>query len=230
MAPTSVPLGGAVGGDDGMAGTAGKENVSLADGNVGKVTGGAVLTPSGKPVGATGTREGGTAAGAPRTNAVEPTNEAGIARKSASVSWPVGGVGADGVPSTGCPFSIPVGTPGNENILLEGENAGSAANGLRIEGLEIPDELAPISGSDAGDGETLSDRGTRGKAAKNSFASLAITDGSGSEPIAANGFSYVRPAGSGTGADPGASTATGSFVLVILVDIDVLQDTDRVLG
>jgi hypothetical protein len=40
IAPTSAPLGGAVGGDDGMAGTEGNENVSLA--------GGAVLSPSGK--------------------------------------------------------------------------------------------------------------------------------------------------------------------------------------
>src|SRR5579885_720765 len=92
-APASAPLGGAVGGDAGAAEIEGDDTSFEKDAawaGPGK--------PLGKCAGATGTGDGGTVPGAPRTNAIAPASEAGIARKSASVSGPVGEAeGADGV-------------------------------------------------------------------------------------------------------------------------------------
>jgi hypothetical protein len=83
IAATSAPLGGAVGGDEGTAGTPGKEYISEAGGNTGAEAHGPPFSPSRKleddpgAAGGNGAATGGAVA-----------NEAAIARKSASVKVP----------------------------------------------------------------------------------------------------------------------------------------------
>src|ERR1700733_6880983 len=84
------PSAGGVGGDEGVAGTPGNETISLAGGNVETPAGEAIFPPA-KSGGAPGTDVGATVLGAPGTNAIAPTSDAGIARKSASVNCPLGG-------------------------------------------------------------------------------------------------------------------------------------------
>src|SRR5580658_8927672 len=85
---------------------------------------------------------------------------------------------------------------------------------------------------------TSSDEGARaivfgdsaapGRAAKNSFASRAITAGSGSAAAKGDTVSrFCAPSGC-AGDDVSESASEGSLVLVVLVDIHVLQDPDGI--
>jgi hypothetical protein len=72
-----------------------------------------------------------------------------------------------------------------------------------------------------------------GSAAKNSLASFAIAAGSGTADIKAETPWYFfvpsSCAASGVEDDVGASVATRSLVLVILIDIDALQHADCII-
>jgi hypothetical protein len=188
----------------------------MAGGSVGTFAGVATFAPSGEPGGEPGAPEDATVA--PGTRAVAPASEAGIARKSASLSWPnggdEGGVGSGADATTGA--------LGGADIAFAEENDGGDAGETVLgtppsrSGRELVAVL-PVGA------------GLPGSAAKNSFASRAIAAGSSCDAVAANGFSYsVTPSCLGT--DMGTPAATRSFVLMILVDIDVLQHADGVLG
>jgi hypothetical protein len=226
----SPPPGGDVGGDEGVAGTPGKENISVAGGNEGTPAGAATRPPSEKP-GGEATGSGGAVPGAPGTSAVTPASEAGIARRSASVSWPTcGDVGGAETPG-----GVTAGTFGKEKAFQFGGKVGTPPNGAplspsRMEADEPAGGCGATSGVSGrptapGDGTPPAAFGSAefpGRAAKNSFASLAITAGSGNEANPVNGC--------GNASASGASVATRSLVLVILVDIDVLQYSDGVLS
>jgi hypothetical protein len=199
---------------------------------------GKAIFPAEKSGSVPGTAGGVSVPGAPRTNAVAPASDAGIARKSASVNWPLGGDDA-AVGKLG--GDAPPGAPGNAyTSFTDGTSGGTvagkawfasgrcgdklgAAGGTRLEpapkSISVGGEIAAVLSGDSG---------LRGSAAKNSLASLAIKAGSGGI-VAANGFSYFcTPSSAGTDVDPAA--ATRSLVFMVLVDIDVLQHTDRVLS
>jgi hypothetical protein len=107
-AARSDPLGGAVGGDEGIAGTPGKENISTAGGNCGAAAQGLAFSPS-----AEGKEGLAIAGGNPGTSATTPANEAAIALKSASSSERIGaGAGISWSPEVVPGF----GTAGKENI------------------------------------------------------------------------------------------------------------------
>jgi hypothetical protein len=111
----SDPLGGAVGGDEGIAGTPGKENISKAGGNCGAAAQGPAFSASRKEKdeAGLGIADGEAGVGTSGTSATAPPNEAAIARKSASFSAPVGTVeGIGGSPGTEPGF----GTAEKENI------------------------------------------------------------------------------------------------------------------
>jgi hypothetical protein len=111
----SDPLGGAVGGDEGIAGTPGKENISKACGNCGAAAQGPAFSPSrkDKDEAGLGIADGEAEVETSGTSATTPANEAAIARKSASFSAPVGTVeGICGSPGTEPGF----GTAEEENI------------------------------------------------------------------------------------------------------------------
>jgi len=152
VAARSVPPGGAVGGDDGIAGTPGNENISLAGGSVETANGEAIFPPARKSGGDPGTGDGATVPGAPGTSAIAPANDAGIARKSASVNCPLGvdegGVGKLGGEAT-------PGTPGNANISFTGGNDVDAvmgealsASGMLGSGLGATGGTASVSAGD----------------------------------------------------------------------------------
>lgn len=85
-APISVPPGGEVGAEVGVAGTAGKENSSFPLGIEGATAIGETLPSVRKSGGELATGGVAVALGAPGTSAVAPAREAAIARKSDSVS------------------------------------------------------------------------------------------------------------------------------------------------
>lgn len=199
---------------------------------------GEAIFPAEKSGGVPGTGGGVIVPGAPGTNAVDPARDAGIARKSASVNWPLGGDDAEVGKLGG---EAPPGAPGKATISFTGGTDGDVAGRAWFASGRCGDKLgaagggtrlglAPKSISVGGEvAEVLSgNAGFRGSAAKNSLASLAIKAGSGGI-VAANGFSYFCTASSaGTDVDPAA--ARRSLVFMVLVDIDVLQHTDRVLS
>src|SRR5271165_2264951 len=145
IAPISVPPGGAVGGEEGIAGTPGNENISLAGGSVETANGEAIFPEARKSGSEPGTGDGITVPGAPGTSAIAPASDAGIARKSASVNCPLGG-DEGGVRKLG--GDAPPGTPGNANISFTGGNNGGA-----VVGEALPASGSPGSGLDAA-GET----------------------------------------------------------------------------
>jgi len=109
----SDPLGGAVGGDEGIAGTLGKENIPPASGNCGAAVKGTAFSPSTEDGGELDIAGTGAGAGDCGTSGVTPAREATIARKSVSVSALVDGdKGSCRSPETEPEF----GTKGEENI------------------------------------------------------------------------------------------------------------------
>ena len=84
----SAPPGGAVGGDEGAAAMPGKENNSFPLGSFGATAIGGITGSVGSPGIAPGAGDVGTVPGAPGTKAVEPANDAAMARRSVSVSGP----------------------------------------------------------------------------------------------------------------------------------------------
>jgi hypothetical protein len=102
-AASSAALGGAVGGDKGMAGTPGKEYISAAGGICGAAAQGPPLPPSSEDTEA-GIASGGAAAEPCGASGVAPASEAAIARKSASFNTPLGtdegNCGTPGTPGT----------------------------------------------------------------------------------------------------------------------------------
>jgi hypothetical protein len=113
IAEISDPLGGAVGGEDGMAGTAGKEYISVLGASCGAVDHGSAFSPSGKAEDEPGIAGGGAPLVICGANEVAPASDAAIARKSASFKAAAGGDnGGRGRLGTAGTF----GTPENENI------------------------------------------------------------------------------------------------------------------
>jgi hypothetical protein len=96
-----------------MAGTAGKEYISVFGASCGAVDHGPIFSPSGKADDEPGIAGGGAPVVICGANEVSPASEAAIARKSASFNAAVGGAdGGRGRPGTVGTF----GTPENENI------------------------------------------------------------------------------------------------------------------
>lgn len=218
-----------------MAGTPGKECSSLAEGNTGVAENGPAFSPSTTRTGQAGTAGGGAAKGNCGTNPVALVSEAAMARKSTSVSGPGDGVeGHAGAPGIDCMF----GTAGKENTS-RGKSGIAACDGTAVGSAG---ELAL-----AGSGVPAASAGTDfpGSAAKNSLASFAISAGSGGDATAADKPSYSgtpacctpgcgAPACSALASIAGArevrSAATGSLVVVVLIDIHMFQRADGVIG
>ena len=112
-AARSDPLGGAVGGDDGMSKTAGKEYISVLGASRGAADHGPAFSPSGKAEDEPGIAGTGAPVVICGASDVAPASEAAIARKSASFNAAVGGDdGGRGTPGTTGTFGV----VGNENI------------------------------------------------------------------------------------------------------------------
>ncbi|MFY9647729.1 MAG: hypothetical protein WAK29_21300 [Terriglobales bacterium] len=159
----SDPLGGALGGEEGTATTPGKEYISAAGGICGALAHGPPFCASTDAAEVPGSS--GEAAAEGGTRAVAPDSDAAIARKSASLRAP-----------TGCeiPETMPaVGAAGEENTSRgkSGVAGGTAGIPPASDEASIP---AACAGTTA-----------PGSAAKNSFASFAITAGSGTADIKA---------------------------------------------
>lgn len=207
----SDPLGGAVGGDEGAAGTAGKEYISAAGGICGEVAHGPPFCASTDDDEVPGSA-GGAAVAEEGTSAVVPESDAAIARKSASLNAPVGGgEGCNETPET----AGGLGTAGAENISLGKPGTDRGAAGI-TPGSEDGDVTAVFAG------DTVP-----GSAAKNSLASFAIAAGSGTADIRPETLPRLG-ALSGLVEDVGESVAMRSLVLVVLIDIDAFQHTDCV--
>jgi hypothetical protein len=109
----SNPPGGPVGGDEGIAGTPGKENISIAGGNCGATVQGPDFSAAREDEEGMGSAGAGESAGNSGTSAVTLPSEAAIDRKSASFSASAGGdEGRLGEPGT----DLGMGAVGNENI------------------------------------------------------------------------------------------------------------------
>ena len=210
----SDPLGGAVGGEAGAAGTPGKEYISAAGGIWGEAAHGPPFCASTDDdetpgsVGEAAVAEGG-------TRAVVPESEAAMARKSASLNALVGGgEGCNETPET----AGGLGAAGNENISRGKSGTDRGAAGI------APDSVEGDEGDDAG---AFAGDAVAGSAAKNSLASFAIAAGSGTADIRAETPCCLCPL-SGLVDNVGESVAIRSLVLVVLIDIDALQHTNCV--
>ncbi|MGP0099250.1 MAG: hypothetical protein ACLPHI_19605 [Terriglobales bacterium] len=163
-AARSEPLGGPVGGDGGTAGTPGKEYISAAGGICGAKAHGAAL-PASEDDEENGITAGGATAVTCGASGNSPASDAAMARKSASFSAPVD---AGSCGTLGTAFC----TAGKENIPRG--KSGTAAPGAA--------GIVPAWSAD-GDDATFGGAVAPGSAAKNSFASFAITAGSGTADI-----------------------------------------------
>jgi hypothetical protein len=214
----SDPLGEEVGGDDGKAGTPGKEYISPAGGICGALAQGPPFCVStdgdevGSPCGLAATEWG--------TSEVAPESEAAMARKSASLKTPDDGDGA-------LEITLGLGTAGREKVS-RGKSGVPICDGRcpPVSSGETWGEIDNVGGS--------SGTPPPGNAAKNSFASFAIIAGSGTADINAETSGYFLAATApscasvGVGKDVDESVAMRSLVLVVLIDIDALQHADRI--